>query len=299
MNLPVKLPALPFPAFDPPERIPSAQAQAEAAVESNKDQEVFPTSIDIPASGVNNGGPAFPEEILVYQTKAVWEACDVYVQIVPNLSAVGTITPGTLSIFIYAVTAGVRVLVASGRQSILSATGVNSTLSQSQVKAKWLAGIRSAAQKFEVTAQWTQQHGSDATTGKINIAVVAQNEAVAVPPDVGLEFGNLVYGYSSLASIGVNGLPGGVQIPNRLELVRVRAVNGTATPRFLQLFDGPAAPAAGAVPLAVWPLGDVIGKGIPDVYVGYRCHDRIQVVTSSTMNTLTAANDCSVSGWLR
>lgn len=244
------------------------------------------------ARGVGGGGGLPPEQLL-YKTEGAWRGIDVYVRPVPPPA--GFSSQGTLSIFIYALVDGLRVLVASGRYSCTTGAGAN-------LPERWVAGVRSIATLFQVTSQWTQFSGAPVVVGDFAFSIEASNEAVELPPDLGSEIAAMVYLQAAAAGVatglGVN--IAGVQIPNRLELVNVRASNGAAAARFLQLFDTNLPIVAdGTAPLMEWPLGAAIGAGLGLASVRYRSINRVQLVASSTTRVLTVQTDCTISAEVR
>jgi hypothetical protein len=81
----------------------------------------------------------------------------------------------------------------------------------------------------------------------------------------------------------------------------VRASNGVAAPRFLQLFDLAVVTAVppGSVPIMEWPLGATIGAGLGNTRVRYRAQNHPILVASSTTGALTVQTDCTISAEVR
>jgi hypothetical protein len=268
----VRLPALPFGGYEPPATQPTAPERVAQQLEQDKNLEAYTVTLPVPADVASFDAG----ELVVYKTFAPWRALDVYVQVR---------TPA-----VYAIVGGARTLVASGRYEAGGNVGAQTW--------KWMAAARSQAQRFEVTIQYCQPTIITQSTSLVDVAIVASNEATDVPDDVGTELANVVYMNAVLTVANIAALT--TQVPHRLELVSVRAVNGAAAPRFLQLHDlATLNPGAGAVPLMVWPLGNAIGLGLAEMRVRYRAKNRPILVTSTTMNTFTAAADCSISAQLR
>lgn len=290
MNANVKrprLPGLPFAGYEPPDTLPTAPERVAQQLEQDKGQEAYVNTFLVPSIA---GANSVPKEYSVYKTFAPWRACDVYVS--TEAPPGGFAFAGTLSVFVYALVGGTRTLVASGRYE---AGGPG------PFRTRWLAAARSVAQRFEVTVVYTQPTVIAASVISATVAVVASNDATEVPDDlgVGVEQGNVVYLNTVLTSVNISALT--TQVPPALELFSVRAVNGAAAARFLQLHDTALlVPAAGAAPLMVWPLGAAIGAGLPETRVrGFRAKFRPILLVSSTMNTLTAVADCSVTAQFR
>lgn len=293
MNDLPRLPMLPVAGggYEPPEAEASPARAADAAQEARQDQEFKATTIALPANGV--GAPGTPQEVSVYKTIAPWCAVDVY--ITPNPPTGGYSTAGCISVFIYAVTKGMRTLVASGRYAV----GAGAT--PLPFAPRWVAGVRSVAASYEVTVHFTQFGGAPVVVGAVDVSIAASNEAVDAPTDIGAELAGQCFlssGGGGSGGIGVN--IAGVQIPPHLEVLTVRGVNGAAAARYLMLFDSNAVvPANGDAPLMSWPLGDLAGEGLGGQRIGYRAKLRPQLVVSSTPLTLTLAADCFISADLR
>lgn len=283
-----RLPGFTGGGYQPPPAVQTPAASAQADEVARFDQEIYQVTLPLPANGV--GAPGTPGEVQVYKTKRPWLACDVFVRLDPPLN--GFATQGLLSVFVYAWAKGVRSLVGSGR---LKAAATTVTISPF-----WIAAGRAVAEAFEVTIQFTQANAAPVIVGQVDVSVVASNDAVQVPDDLGAaNGGDCFLTANAISGLGVN--IAGVQLPSRLELLSVRAINGAAAPRFLQLHDlaGTAVVPLGAVPLMSWPMGATIGDGIRETRVRYRSVNTIKLVVSSTMNTHTAQVDGSVGAQLR
>lgn len=285
----VRLAQLPgVPAFNPPRGTPTSNETDARDHARRIDREEWGQTVTLLSRGT--GAPGLPPEASLFTTEGSWRGVDVYVLPVPP--AAGFSSAGCISIFIYAITKGVRTLVASGRYAVPAGAAP-------LLPPTWVAGARSIVAKYEVTTQWTQSSAAAFVVGQVAVAIVASDECVDLPEELGAELAGGCYLQASVATgLGVN--IAGVQIPNHLELVKVRAVNGSAAPRYLQLHDtNLVIPPLGSVPIMEWPLGPGAGYGLEETRVRYRSKNRIQLVQSSTLNSLTVQVDGSISAELR
>lgn len=230
----------------------------------------------------------------VGQTVAPWSGCDVYV-VLPRLTI---LNHGTLSVFVWAITNGTRVLVGTGRV----APGRLHVVSQSLGVGVWVAAVRGLADSWEVTAQWQQNPLLPVPEGATLFTICASNEPADPPEDIGsLSFGSAIGQISGGVAPNFVEIPG-FFYPEKLELLSLGAINGVAAPRFLHIYDhGSAAVAsvAGAIPMLCFPLGSVIGEGVVVPRLNYRSREFLLAVASSTLATTTVVADCLLSGMVR
>jgi len=234
---------------------------------------------------------AFPmdmtnQEQPVWSTTRRWKAIDVYVA--PQ--CVIATFHGELSIFVYAETAGIRSLVASGRIDLANQGNFGRPVSLPA----WVCGGRSETTNYLVTYSFTDalQVLLVPQQGAFNVTCVASDRADPVPagigefvaPTVGGSFGTL----GALASF-----------PGKSELVALGGANTVAAARWLHVHDriAPVVPAglAGLTPRITFPMGAVIGDGFYTRDIRFRARGALMVVCSSTALTTTAAADGAIS----
>ncbi len=261
-----------------------------------------PTPPGLGASGeselfvVTSNGP-LADPGLIASTSKLWRACDVYVTVQPSAASIN----GTLSFFIFAVTRGVRALVASGRISLSPQSG--EAAAPSPTAPVWVAAARCGASSFEVVGTFSNTH-ADLNPSVVNmtISVIASN--VDAPPQedvgalpMGLACGQLTGPLGKLGLITVVGQT----LPLRMKLLGVCAVNGAAAARFLHVHDTTDGTVAlgGLTPLWIYPMGAAIGAGIVDRSFRYRAQGALQIVPSSTLSTTTIVADCALQAWVQ
>lgn len=234
---------------------------------------------------------------LVASTTKQWKACDVYVSVQPSAPSIN----GTLSFFVFAVTRGVRALVASGRLSLSPQSG--EAAAPSPTSPVWVAAARAPATTFEVVCSYANTH-ADLNPPAVNmsIAVIASNTEIPAPEDVGalpmgLACGTLIGQVGKLGLITVVGQT----LPMQMKLLGVAAASNAAAPRFLHVHDTTdgTVNVNGLVPLWCYPMGAAIGAGIVDRSFRYRAQRALQIVGSSTFNATTLVNDCALQAWVQ
>ncbi len=226
-----------------------------------------------------------------------WKACDVYVQPSPGSATVS----GVLSIFIWAVSGGVRVLVASGRVLVRPVSTMATAITLPEPV--YAAAARGGAATFEVTGRWNQLAALGVQPGGLTVSLVGSNVDSPPEADVGAIPMSLGEGVGTFLSGGTLGsqAPGGYAL-DALKLIGVQAMNGAASPRWLHLHDVPLANAPtfnGETPIFCWPMGAAIGSGIVDRAIRYRCRQKMILVPSSTMLTTTNVVDCAIQAWVQ
>ncbi len=207
--------------------------------------------------------------LTVYTTQRRWQAVDVY--IATNHQAASVIS--WITVGIYAVTRGIRSLVASGR---VRGAGVLTTASF--VRA---ATARVQADKFEIALSRTGLP-QDPANMLVQVAVVASDEANtneaesvdgATPTDTSM-------------SITAVGFSGETAIPG--EFVALSAINNSGAARYLQLCT-----TIGGTTLAAWDLaiGDTLQFTDATFWRRYRGASLL-IRESSTPSVYTATTDC-------
>lgn len=217
-------------------------------------------------------------ERLVYKTHNRWRACDVYLDIAPDVAG-PTGGPPPLgeffflfSVFVWAVSqAGSKTLVASGRMPYdLRLNALGEQIYPTRVR--WIAAGRAVAERYEVTIHMRCLI-TDAPTGKVTVTVIAADE-MTEPED---RLGSFVIFSAAGVPIQLTTALGTTIAPKLLEVVGVRAVNTAAAARYLMLFDTQlgvtAATLATIDPVYVFPMGAAAGSGFSDYTIRYRCKE--------------------------
>lgn len=276
-----KLPKLP--AMNPALAANAAAAPAPAPPPPPQQAPVLGVAGDYEAKTVEIDWPFFAET-LVYQTTKRWRACDVYVdlpatQLLPSAF--------TVSVFVYAVSQGARTLVASGRTRYTGGVGPFQQFRPNS----WMVAARSVAERYEVTARVDLNQAVPLPSGRFAVTVAASDEMTNPPDEIGQ--------FSTVGIGGIDYTPVGETVPPVLELMSVRAVNTSAAPRYLFLFDTLANVAPAGQAAMIWPLGPGAGYGVTDDNVRYRSRYAPLLLVSSDGITFTQAADCTVTAAVR
>lgn len=217
-------------------------------------------------------------EMLIYTTSKQWRACDVYLAQSATQPNVGVWT-----MRVYALVAGMRVLVATGR---LGPEASNIA----PYRPIWIAAARGQASQFEVTLQLLVI-GPPITPAKLTVGVACSNEANEPPPSIGLaRFGP---GQSTALAT--------VRLPDPELVFLTGSIDvGVATPRFLHVHDVPNGTViAGATPQFSFALGNAGGQG-GSWTLNYRSISGfLSIFPSSTNDVTTIVADCRCSGYCR
>lgn len=307
----IRLPEVPIAAYEgptsplpPPVTAPSVGYGEDSEVWSQTFQAPFPENLQF---GLGGAGA-------VYTTKRAWRACDVYVSIPTDASEGDPLGFRCLSVFVQAVAqAGQPALIASGRYMQCAPVPGGDEL----LPAQWVVAARAVTQRFQVTCGLFT-FASQASIGDpppITITVVASNQAVTPPSHIGVirtgtgriqNDPTLWTAAGQAIDLNVPGISAGPPIEAALgvplpEIVQIQCVNGAGgTPdapaaRYLMYFETDAVPLVdGTPPQMVWPLGNQDGDGIA-IEVGWRAQlSAVRFRASSTFDTLTAEDDCTM-----
>lgn len=214
--------------------------------------EAFSQKVDLPTGQI---GP----EVLVYQTKRRWAACDVYVT--PPQYNVAFSTATYLCVRVYAGGGAGRALVAQGILNYYDKTATGTP------RPRWVCAARALTEVFEVTI--TPLNIPAGASVPTVVSVVASNFAPPPPDDIGValvtpEPVNVAHAMPWTSS----GTPGDLQ----LQLHAVAMTNRLGAIKFFQAVDAPdaATVGTGVVMLSIGiPAGQTLLLG-PEQLRNYR-----------------------------
>lgn len=230
-------------------------------------------------------------EMTVYTTQRRWRACDVFVAVPGGRDFLSIVT-----VRVYAVTLGARVLVASGRLGpggeILSNLATD--------RPTWIAAARSLATKFEVTLIGGPP-ASVSGLEMVEVSVVASDQAVQPVEDVGAcLLRGPDQGVTTSAGTALN-LTADRGWPD-VELLDVfYAIDpAVAAHRYVQVFDSIDPPVGGSIPLLSWDVHGAL-QNPPAARIQPRYRFRLNgfVRASSTFDSLTEVLDLTFNLRLR
>jgi hypothetical protein len=268
--------------YDPPKHAPSRPETGDAlpvfrdatSLESAQYSQVL-----IPGVGVERS---------VFSSSGRWRGCDVFLTASTPVAGAEMI----LTVKVYAVTKGHRVLLTTGRY-VAAGTGAKFTASPPD---SWVAAARAGAATFEVTiTSWVAAGAAPPAGSTYTISIVCTDQLVDPPDDVGT--------ITSLpaTSLALNDNATSTAAPSALELVAVRAACSAAGARFLHAHSSPVASntPAGLAPAMTWPMGSAAGDGVVESRIGFRVPANMQIAISSTVGATTLAGDGEFTATLR
>lgn len=239
----------------------------------------------------------YPEEseLLVFSSTKEWSACDVFL-LQPNLQSVLTV----FTVRIYAVVAGVRVLVASGRLGNIPTSALN----QRPIRPEWVAAARIRAERYDVTLFASAGASLLGGAEQIQVAVIAHDDPLAPVPEF---LGALPLGQDAAGTRGSVARPtldSGTGLWPDAELLMVEGVadEAQANGLFLQVFDTVAAAAVAGAPTFVFPLqptGATGSQGQRFKFTYRTRSGRLQIVASTNAQTYVAANNVMLQALVR
>lgn len=233
----------------------------------------------MPSSGV---------EKTVFSSSGRWRGCDVFLSATSGAGAAETV----LTIKVYAVTKGHRVLIQTGRCAV-AGTGAKFTASPAD---SWVAAARAGASTFEVTISAWLAAGAQPPAGSVyTVTIVCADQLVDPPDDVG------TITSTPATSLALNDNGTTTAAPPALELLAVRAACSAAGARFLHAHSSPTASntPAGLAPAMTWPMGSAAGDGVVESRIGFRVPANLQIAISSTVGATTLAGDGEFTATLR
>ena len=221
-----------------------------------------------------NGPPS-----AVYSTTRRWRAIDVWI----STDYFNTLDTDFLTVQVFAVTQGVRSLVASGRTRATT----------QDVGGVLICSVRQEADRFDVTiGRVGGPAGANSATQQATVTVVASDESDSIADNFIGAITPLPGGPTGFASFFTlaRGCP-----PELLALYGANTVAaGAGSNRYLQVFDGATTPGNGTTALlsVLVPAGetrfiDAAGLGIVTPRGGRRFRTGLVVATSTTPATLT------------
>lgn len=290
-NVAPRMPSLPSSlVYSPPAaevaRILDTQAAGAGAdaAEAGEPYEAYTQTVGVPRL----------VESSVYTTARRWRAIDVYASF-----GEGRQPGAVLTVRVYAVMKGARVLVASGR--IGPESTVDPITLLVETKSRWVAGARASASFYEVTL-YGGPAASITLTDQVQVSIVATDQAVELPNGLGGDAFSptmVAGGALDLNVIGDDAWPDAELL---WATYAVDEALGAAS-RYLQVFDQAAAPVLGDVPILSWEIhsghGGVAGVIPWPAAPCYRFRKAGWLRASSTFSTLTAAADVALNAWVR
>jgi len=230
--------------------------------------------------------------VSVYTTKRRWRACDVFIEVIDDITASNAII---LTVQVLAISQAGSTLVETGRFPVYEAlAGVS----------RWLAAARTSGERYEIRMHlWRPTVVGPPPNGKLKVTIACTDEMTEPPKGVGVI--PAARTYNSLIRWAFTG----ILAPPAMRLIGYSAVipDGVTGARFLVLADSnssalnPNTDPANYTPQAIMPMGSVAGDGFTTFETDaqrFFFNPRLDIA-SSLAGPIVWATDCAVQAWVK